>query len=173
MYLGSEAALLVLPQDPSPRTRAPKTGTRTFVMKLLPWGRLACLRAAVAATRLLITPRDESRASTRLLHLHLAEEYALAPSDGHDQALARLPRQRDSSRAKWRAAKLCGLVIQAHESYCQWRAKEAVTEVVGELGKEPQVRARIVAELLPWALGTFDPIERRVQERRGRAQPKG
>lgn len=171
LFLGSAAARAVL-VDPSPRTKAPKTGARLFVRKLKPWGGIACLRAAIAATRLFVSSADEKRLSIGLRHLHLAEEYALEPSPEIARAISALPEVRLSSPIKWQAAALIGVAARAvaKGSTCfEWRAKEAVAEVVEELKNEKKVRAQIVSELLPWALGYRDPVRMRVQERRSKS----
>jgi hypothetical protein len=164
-YLGSEPALAVLPAG-ALGDQAPKRGVRTFVKNLRPWGRSVCLRAAIAATRLLVTERDDRRRSARVKHLHLAEQYAVDPSPELIRELQSLNWRGDAGTAKWRAARLCSVIaLQGPEGYFQWRAKEAVAEVADELRSVSKVRASIVAELLPWCLGYFDPVAARVAAR--------
>jgi len=174
VYLGSQAASVILGDSAPEHTRAPKTGVKGFVRKgLARWGPLVCLRAAIAAARLIVNDSDELPEEARRLYVHLAEEYAIEQRQALLDRLRGLPRLPLPSAKKWQAhwwagyGCMCTLATQTGGSPA-WKAKDTVESVSKAVGGDAPVRAAVVAELLPWALGYSDPVRERVEAREAR-----
>ncbi|MCA9630804.1 MAG: hypothetical protein KC766_24210 [Myxococcales bacterium] len=172
-YLGSEAAREFLGPSAPRHTLAPKTGVLGFVRKGLAfWGPLPCLRAAIAATRMVISDSDDLPEEVGRIRVHLAEEYAVDPRDDILQRLRAQPRtplpQNERWQTQWWICTRCAWALSAQEdpgNLFTWKAKDAVEEVTKAVGSESPVRAAITAELIPWALGYRDPVRERVEAR--------
>jgi hypothetical protein len=165
-YAGSAAARATLGEGAQVPTAA-RTGVRGFVRKLEPWGPLPSLRAAIAATRMIVKDCDGALDDVVMRRLHLAEEYAVAPTRDLIAAIDALP---DSvvTDARGRACALCAFVVHLtmlSTNHFSWKAKNATEVVAKEVGGEKPVRAAVLAELLPWALGQRN----RARARRGAA----
>ncbi|MDC3379406.1 hypothetical protein OAX78_03895, partial [Planctomycetota bacterium] len=133
------------------------------------WGRLVCLRAAIAAARLIVNDRDDLPDEACRADVHSAEEYALDPRRGVEQLRELFPLPAEERwQAHWWVATSCTATLDAQQSgdsAAAWKAKDTVELVAEEVGGDAPVRAAIVAELLPWALGYSDPVRRRVAKR--------
>lgn len=172
VFLGSGAARLVIGDRAPIHTRPPRSGVKGFVRKgLAQWGHVVLVRAAIAAARLVVRDDEDLPEAVGRGNLHLAEEYAIEPRQALMRALVLpLPQPRDERwHSRWWACFGCTCTLSALDiggPQPGWHAKDTAESVAKVVGGDAAVRAGIVAELLPWALGYSDPVRERVDARR-------
>lgn len=173
IYLGSQPARDALGGPPTVAPRAPRGGVLGWVFKLEPWGPFVSLRAAIAACRLLVKDTDTPPHEGLLLGLQAAEAYAVDPTPERvEWAKTVVVGTPTLLGTRWHGCRLCVAVVDFMQNgvtnHFVWKAKAAAGQVAEDLGKEMPVRAAIVRELLPWALGHGDPVRERVEARGAR-----
>lgn len=180
-YLGSQSASAVLGRQAPKYTKPPKTGVNGWVRQgLAVWGPLPLLRAAIAATRMIISDDDDLPETVGRIKVHLAEAYAVEQRPEILKQHTALPRNGAPAPGRWqdlwRACYYCGSTlafIDREDTLPAWKAKDTVEHVAKVVGSAARVRAAIVAELLPWALGYSDPVRERVEARQRQLEADG